>query len=311
MGRVLVVGSYNRDTVLRVERFPAPGETLAAIRMDRFHGGKGSNQAVAARRAGAQVEIIAAIGADSAGQDARALWSAEGIAAEFVTLAPGTPTGEAVILVDAAGENQIVIIAGANACLTSTAAAAGGGAAVILAQMEVPAAAIEAAFASGRARAAITILNAAPAGDVPSRLLDATDILVVNETEARIMGGREDAPEAMAQALLPRVRRAVVLTAGAAGAVWVGHGQDMFRAAPPAVTVVDSTGAGDAFVGALAAALADGLDAARALRRGVVAGALACQVAGAVPSLPGLAAILAAGGGISEPTRRAADRPGQ
>ncbi|MBW6397713.1 ribokinase [Roseomonas sp. HJA6] len=295
MGRIVIVGSYNRDTVLSVPHFPAPGETLAATGMARFHGGKGSNQAVAAARGGAAVAIVAAIGADAAGEAALALWAEEGIDASAVTRLDGVPTGEALILVDAAGENQIVIIAGANAALPGTAAErAVAGAALVVAQLETPIAATEAAFRAARAQSVVTLLNAAPAAPMPDALLALTDILVVNETEAARLLSRSEAPAAMAAALAPRHARGVVLTAGAAGAYWAGRDGSSHHAASLPVAVVDSTGAGDAFIGAFAAALAAGLGEAASLRRGVVAGALACRRGGAVPSLPRLAEIEAA-----------------
>jgi ribokinase len=296
MGRVLVVGSYNRDTVLRVARFPRPGETLAALSMARFHGGKGSNQAVAAARAGAGVAILAALGTDAAGDGARALWASEGIDARLVVTAAEAPTGEALILVDDAGENEIVILPGANATLAAPDVSAVAGAALVVAQLETPLAATEAAFAAARAAGATTLLNAAPARDLPAGLLVLTDMLVVNETEAALLCGAAGAPAALGAALAPRHRLGVVVTAGAAGAWWARGAGPPDHAAPPAVTVVDSTGAGDAFIGAFAAALADGVAEGPALRRGVVAGALACRRAGAVPSLPALAEIRAAGG---------------
>lgn len=296
MGRIVVIGSYNRDTVLRVARFPQPGETLSATGMARFHGGKGSNQAVAAARAGARVAMLAAIGADAAGQGALDLWAAEHIDAGRVTRDPTQPTGEALILVDDAGENAIVIVAGANAGLAPPPSDAFDGAALVVAQLETPVRTTESAFRVARAAGAIALLNAAPARALPAALVAATDILVVNETEAARLAGRDGTPAALATALAPRFQRGVVVTAGAAGAVWAGRDAPPLHQAAPAVAVVDSTGAGDAFIGAFAAALVAGLDAAAAMRRGVVAGALACGQAGAVPSLPDLAAIRAAGG---------------
>jgi len=296
MGRIIVIGSYNRDTVLRVARFPSPGETLAAQGLDRFHGGKGSNQAIAAARAGAAVALVAAIGEDAAGQGARDLWAAEGIDARLAAGTPTLPSGEAVIRVDDAGENEIVILPGANGVLVAPPAEAFEGAVLVVAQLETPTATTEAAFAAARQAGAITLLNAAPARALPASLLDVTDLLVVNETEAAVLAGQQGAPAALAAALAPRFRRGVVVTAGAAGAVWAGCSAAAIQVPAPAVRVVDSTGAGDAFIGAFAAALAEGLDDAAAMRRGVVAGALACGRAGAVPSLPRLAAIRAAGG---------------
>jgi ribokinase len=296
MGRIVVIGSYNRDTVLAVPRFPQPGETLAASGMARFHGGKGSNQAIAAARAGAEVAFVGAIGADAAGQAARALWAEEGIDARAVTIFDRDATGEALILVDAEGENEIVILAGANAALpVAEAVAAVAGADLVVAQLETPLAVTEAAFGAARSQGTTTLLNAAPARAVPEGLLALADILVVNETEAAAMLARSAAPGVLAAALAPRHPRGVVLTAGAGGAYWAGHDGGLTHAAAIPTTVLDSTGAGDAFIGAFAAALADGVDDGAALRRGVVAGALACRRAGAVPSLPQRGEIDAAG----------------
>ncbi|WP_209441973.1 ribokinase [Neoroseomonas oryzicola] len=295
MGRILVVGSYNQDTVLRVPRFPKPGETLAATALEHFHGGKGSNQAVAAARSGAEVTLAACIGRDAAGDAALALWAGEGIDATAVRREAGAPTGTALILLDAAGENEIVILAGANARLApEDARPAAAGAALVVAQLETPVEATIAAFLAARAAGGRTLLNAAPAGDLPAALLAATDILVVNETEAERLAGKGGAPSELAAALAPRFGSGVVLTAGAAGAFWAGRDGGALHLPAPPTQVADSTGAGDAFVGAMAAALAEGLPMEGALRRGVIAGSLACRSLGAVPSLPRRAEILAA-----------------
>ncbi|MFN7308590.1 MAG: PfkB family carbohydrate kinase, partial [Acetobacteraceae bacterium] len=218
MDGIFVIGSYNRDTVLRIERFPAPGETLTAFGMAQFHGGKGSNQAVAAARAGGRVGIIAAIGDDTAGHGARALWAAEGIAAQAVQTT-SAPTGAATILLDAAGENQIIIIPGANASLTlSPGFTPHDDIAVTLGQLETPQAATAALFrALPKAR---RILNVAPAAPILPELLAATDMLVLNETEAAILAQREAASAALALALAAETMREVIVTAGAAGAFW-------------------------------------------------------------------------------------------
>lgn len=295
MGRITVIGSYNRDTVLTVPRFPQPGETLAATGMARFHGGKGSNQAVAAARAGAAVAMVAAVGRDQAGQEALALWAGEGIDAGGVIVLDGVPTGEALILVDRGGENEIVLVAGANAALAEGGAvAAVAGAALVVAQLETALGPTEAAFRAARAQGAATLLNAAPARDLPASVLALTDMLVVNETEAALLLARTASPAQLAAALAPRHARGVVLTAGAAGAFWAGRDGVVIHAPALPTEVVDSTGAGDAFIGAFSAALVRGATEVESLHRGVVAGALACRVAGAVPSLPSLAAIEAA-----------------
>lgn len=291
MGGILVIGSYNRDTVLRLDRFPAPGETMTALGMAEFHGGKGSNQAVAAARAGGRVGIIAALGDDAAGQAARALWAEEGIAAEAVQTTQA-PTGAATILLDAAGENQIIIIPGANAELTLPLGfTPPADIAVALAQLETPQAATAALFRS--LTGARRILNVAPAAAILPELLSVTDMLVLNETEAAILAQREAEPAALAIALAAETMREVIVTAGAIGAFWARPDGVVIDAAPPRVAVTDTTGAGDAFLGAFAAFSAEGLAQERILRQAVTAGALACTQDGAVPSLPYRAAILA------------------
>ena len=291
MDGILVIGSYNRDTVLRLDRFPAPGETMTALGMAEFHGGKGSNQAVAAARAGGRVGIIAALGDDAAGQAARALWAEEGIAAEAVQTTQA-PTGAASILLDAAGENQIIIIPGANAELTLPLGfTPPADIAVALAQLETPQAATAALFRS--LTGARRILNVAPAAPILPELLSVTDMLVLNETEAAILAQREAEPAALAIALAAETMREVILTAGAIGAFWARPDGVVIDAAPPRVAVTDTTGAGDAFLGAFAAFSAEGLAQERILRQAVTAGALACTQDGAVPSLPYRAAILA------------------
>ena len=291
MGGILVIGSYNRDTVLRVTRFPTPGETLTALGMAQFHGGKGSNQAVAAARAGGQVALIAAIGDDDAGQAARALWAAEGIAVPAPQTA-SIPTGAAMILLDAAGENQIIIAPGANAALALPACfGPPADIAVVLAQLETPQSATAALFrALPEAR---RILNVAPAAPIAPELLAAADMLVLNETEAAILAQREAEPGRLALSLALETTREVILTAGAAGAFWARPDGVIIHAAPPQVTVADTTGAGDAFLGAFAAFIAEGKTPEATLQFAVTSGALACTQDGAVPSLPHRAAILA------------------
>lgn len=289
-GRVAVIGSFNADIVLRLPRLPARGETLAAEALHRFAGGKGSNQAIAAARAGAAVTMIACLGADADGEAALALWAAEGIAARAARHAT-LPTGTAVILLEG-GDNRIILAPGANMALDA-ADAAPPSCDIVLAQLEVPAGAIAACF--GLAGGACRVLNAAPAdAAAAARLLPLTDILLVNEGEAMALApGAGDGPAALAQALAARVGEAAVVTAGPAGAVLARRDGTLLRAPAPRVEVRDTTGAGDAFAGAFCAALASGADHDHALRAGVAAGSLACTVLGAVPSLPHRAAIAA------------------
>lgn len=282
---LVVIGSYNRDVVLRVPHLPAAGETIAALGMAQFDGGKGSNQAVQAARCGVPVVMVAALGADAAGQAARALWAGEGITAVIQDCAGSS--GTAVIFVNAAGENCIAVVPGANAALSpahAEAAVRAGGPVVVLAQREVPAEAILAGFRVARARGAATVLNAAPAGIVPPALLDLTDLLVVNEGEAAVLG-------ASWPSVASRHASGLIVTLGAAGATHVAR-DGAVRSWPAfAVAVRDTTGAGDAFTGCLAASLAAGLGIEAAMPRALAAGALACTRDGAVPSLHGHAAI--------------------
>jgi ribokinase len=292
MPDVVVVGSYNQDVVLRVARLPAPGETCLSLggRLEAA-GGKGSNQAIQAARAGAATAMIAAIGQDGPGRTALDLWAAEAVDSSAVARLPGEGTGMAMILVDDAAENVIVVDSGANLSLTpaviEAAAPLLAAAAVVLAQLETPVDATRRAFEMARASGAVTLLNAAPAPEaIDAALLALTDILIVNEGEGQALSGLTD-PAAIGAALLPRVGRAVVVTLGAGGAALFLKDGSAFSALPPRIEVVDTTGAGDAFTGAFAARWAAGGDAAEALRWGLAAGSLACTALGAAESCAG------------------------
>jgi len=291
-GRLVVVGGYNRDLGLSVDRFPQPGETRAGRDFLESHGGKGSNQAVQAARCGVPVAFVAAVGADAGGAAGRALWRAEGIDAAAVVERADAATGVAIILVDPAGQNQIVYDPGANMRLAvadvERAAATVAGAALVAAQLETPVEPTLRAFALARRAGAATLLNPAPAPpSLPDALWDATDVLVANELEGATLAGLAvDAdPRAIGGRLLPRVRRAVVLTIGAGGAWLFEPGREPRHRPALAVTAVDTTGAGDAFIGAFAARWLDGGDLGAALDWGVAAGGLACTRRGVVPAL--------------------------
>ncbi len=295
--RIVVVGSYNRDISLSVARLPAPGETCLGLGRLESPGGKGSNQAIQAAKAGADVAMLAAIGDDGAGDEALALWNEAGVDASGVVRLSGVGTGMAVILVDAAAENVIVVDSGANARLAPehVDAAYGliGRSRLVVAQLETPTAATVRAFELARAAGAATLLNAAPAPEaLEPELLALTDILVVNEGEGQALSGYAEAA-AIGEALLQRASAAVVLTLGAKGAMLFEHGGAVRALTPPAVTVVDTTGAGDAFTGAFAARWAADGDAGAALAWGVAAGALACTAQGAAVSCPDAARIAA------------------
>jgi ribokinase len=276
--RVVVVGSVNLDLVATVPRRPEPGETVVATGFARVPGGKGANQALAARRLGAEVRLVAAVGDDETADEALALLRIGGVDLSSIRRSAERPSGLALITVDSGGENTIVVVAGANAELTVEPADLAGADAV-LCQLEVPMPAVAAA-ARHCPTEALFCLNAAPAGAtrVPDEVLDRADLVVANWAE------RDAMPELAGARLL-------AVTAGERGASLVQHGHELTRAAAPRVSVVDGTGAGDTFVAALAVGLRGGLDRDSALRRACAAGAVAASRAGAQPSLPSAAEV--------------------
>ncbi|WP_348788349.1 ribokinase [Leifsonia sp. NPDC080035] len=299
-----VVGSANLDLVYRVERIPSPGETVLASSSDAVPGGKGNNQAVAAARAGADVTFVVALGRDAAGD--RLAEEARAAGATVLDRRMHAPTGTALITVDTAGENSIVVDSAANALLTDLTVAerdAITASDVLLLQLETPLETVSEAAALAHAAGSLVVLNAAPVRHLPDALLAAVDILVVNEHEASLLAPDAASPQAAASALA-RDGRAVVLTLGGAGALVVAPGAEPVAVPAHRVEVVDTTGAGDTFCGALAAEL-DRSGAARGDRAGLgdalasaarfasAAGALSVQRAGAVPSIPTLEEIRA------------------
>ncbi|MBV8219877.1 MAG: ribokinase [Solirubrobacterales bacterium] len=259
--RVTVVGSANIDHMARCARLPRPGETVTDAEFERVPGGKGANQAVAAARLGADVTFVGRIGSDDL--VLRSLEN-EGIDTTAVVRDDGE-TGVALIMVDAAGENVIVVAPGANRRLAPEDVTVGPSDAVI-AQLEIPLEAVRAA----REPASWFCLNAAPARDLPWRELE-PDLLVVNRYEYE----HAEAGDAL-----------VALTLGAEGAVLLERGEEVARARPPAVQAVDGTAAGDAFCAALVVSLLQGFERGAALERACAAGALAASRPGAQPSLP-------------------------
>jgi ribokinase len=278
---LVVVGSVNADLVVTVRSLPAPGETVSGGTFEPHHGGKSANQAVAAARLGASVAFVGAVGEDDLGADAVAALEREGIDCSGVARLDDAPTGVALIVVDEAGENLIAVASGANARLADPAVPAG--ARIVLLGLEVPdEAVLAAARAAGDAR---IVLNPAPARPLPDELLDLGPILTPNEAEARTLTGEPDA-QAAARALEQRTGAPVVVTLGARGALVGGE-----VIAPPRVHPVDTTGAGDAFTGALAAELARGVDIRAAARFATAAAALSTQAAGAREGMPDRAAV--------------------
>jgi len=282
---VTVVGSANLDLVLRVATIPAPGETVTASGREEHVGGKGLNQAVAAARAGAATNLVGAVGDDPAGALMLSTLDRYGVGTTGVRRVPGA-SGTALVVVSQAGENAIVVDPAANAAadrLTPDQRALVARATVLVCQLEVPLAFVVDAATEARRAGRLVLINAAPARPLPAALLRLIDVLVVNETEAASLTGLRD-PAAAARVLAVDVPD-VVVTLGAAGALHVGPSGETRAPGRPAA-VVDTTGAGDAFTGVLAAHLAGGGGPAEGLDRAVAAGALAVRVRGAVPSLP-------------------------
>ncbi len=276
---VCVLGSANLDLVATTTRLPGPGETVLGRQYAEHAGGKGLNQAVAAARSGARVAFVGAVGDDEPGSRLRAVLGRDGIDDSRLATSDA-PTGRAMILVDDTGENSIVVVPGANA--TVAAPTSLPCVRVVLAQLEVPLAAVAETLAAARAAGVTTVLNPAPAADLPPALLGDCDVVVPNEHEAELLGG--------AAHLLALGCRAVVVTLGAAG-VDVITADSREHVPAHRVDVVDTTGAGDAFCGSLAARLAAGDDLSTAVHWAAAAGALATTVAGAVPAQPPAAAI--------------------
>jgi ribokinase len=287
---IVVFGSLNVDLVTPVERLPGAGETVIGPSYALHPGGKGANQALAARRAGAEVVLVGAVGRDGFADIALSLLAADGVELSDVARVEA-PTGAAFIAVDAAGSNQIVVAAGANALARAEALSAMtfGESDMLLLQREVPEAECLAAARAMKQAGGRVILNLAPAGAPAEGLLACLDVLVVNEHEALVLaqslGWPEREPDDIARRCDAERGIACIVTLGADGAVgW--HGGVRRRLAAPVVAVVDTVAAGDSFTGAFAAALSAGYGFSGALQRGLAAGSLACTVAGAQPSVP-------------------------
>lgn len=289
---IVVVGSLNLDLVVQVERMPLPGETLIATAYAEHPGGKGANQAVAAARTGGRVAMIGRIGDDEAGMRLRAGLTAEGIDVSEVRVVGG-PTGRALIEVDEAGENRIVVVPGANARLAAHQLPIEllASADFVLLQREVPDEVVAATVRLVGQAGGRSILNLAPAGVLASDVLARVSLLLVNESEAALLLGEDDpapvtaAPEEAARRLSGQVAGDAVITLGAHGVVHAGRSGEG-RIEGFRVPVVDTTAAGDAFAGALATALDGGSRLPDALRFACAAGACAVTRPGAQPSLP-------------------------
>lgn len=302
---VIVVGSANMDLVVATPTLPRPGETVLGGGFLTVPGGKGANQAVAAARAGAECHFLGAVGLDAFGDELKGCLAAAGVGLDGLRRVSG-PSGVALIAVDAAAENLIVVAPGANAHFTDLdtgdrdlIAACD----VLLCQLEIPPETVTQAAHAARQGGTTVILNAAPARILPDELLAAVDVLVVNQTEATVLAGLDGARDAggdglapiddvplLLDALLVHVPR-VVLTLGAAGAAYAERGGLRLEIGAPPVDAVDTTAAGDAFTGAFAVAWAQGRPVEEALRWACAAGAACASRWGASSSLPAQAEI--------------------
>lgn len=287
--KIVIVGSFNMDLTAYAERMPKPGETLPGRKFVTGPGGKGSNQAVAAARLGADVTFIGRVGNDVFADAALSFWKQEGINTDFVVRDPENATGVAPIWVDDSGENSIIVVLGANLHMTAAdidrAAEVIGGADVLITQLEINYDMVDYAMKVAKARGVRTILNPAPAGKLPRETVALADYLTPNETELEILSGITGDYEKAARSLLTRDGQAAIVTIGAGGALWVSPTTSTIIPAFK-VTAVDTTGAGDAFNGGFAVALGEGKSLEEAIRFANATAALSVTKPGTAPSMP-------------------------
>ena len=289
---ITVFGSINMDLIANTERLPEPGETVAGTSFATAAGGKGANQALAARRAGSFVRMVGAVGKDGFSKPALSLLDQAGVALAAVDHVDG-PIGTALILVGGTGENMIAVVPAANGSVNERQARAAVEAMsaedVLMLQLEVPAAAVEAALQAARAKRIRSILNTAPLTADAARLAKLADGVITNETEFELLTGqaglRPNEREDLLRKMHAETGQTVIVTLGAEGVVAVQDGQ-LFHAHGLDIQPVDTVGAGDTFCGYLAAGIDSGLTFSEALRRAAVAGSLACLKPGAQPSIP-------------------------
>lgn len=304
VAKVSVIGSFVVGLTLRSERFPVAGETILARDFDLGPGGKGSNQAVQIARLGVPVQFVGVIGKDDFARIATDLYEREGVGTENLVTSERN-TGVGFIMLDSSGDNRILLDPGSNEDFTPDHVASArdtiAASSVVITQLEIPAATAREAMVLGKSCGCTTVLNPAPVRPLEEEIFRHIDLLTPNQSEARVLlGVAPDDPTPdldLCARLLELGVGTVVLTRGEEGAVIVTPEGTTAIESPP-VTVVDSTGAGDAFNGALAAALASGDPLEKAVRSGTRAGALACTKLGVIPALPDRAALdtlLAAG----------------
>lgn len=311
MGRVTVVGSINMDVVTTAARLPRIGETIIGSTVQLLPGGKGANQAIAAARMGAATSMIGSVGADEFGSQMTNFLRAQGVETARIQADPTCATGVAVVIVQAGGDNAILVVPGANQRLAAADVLEelGGPGDVVVGQLEVPEAVVAAAFAAAKRSGVTTVLNAAPAGPVSAELLADSDVLIVNETELATLAGWDELAaedvELAARQLRRRADAIIVVTLGARGSLVIVDDRAVEIAAR-ATAVVDTTGAGDCFVGALAADLAAGAPVERAILTATAAASLCVGRSGAGVAMPNRTEVDAL---LGEASPREAHRP--
>lgn len=292
IGRVVVVGSYNADLTTYVPRLPRPGESVVGERFVIGAGGKGSNQAIAAARLGAEVAFVGRVGCDSFGATALEWWNREGINTQHIGQDDAHPTGVAPIIVDQSGENMIVVALGANLAVSKSdvdaAAETIAAANVLITQLEINHDVAAYALEVAKSHGVRTILNPAPASKLSPEMLMAADYITPNETELEILSGleiKDKSVENAARTLLTRPDQTVIVTLGKQGAMWVTM-ESAGQIPAYLVTAVDTTGAGDAFNAGLATGLAEEMSIGDALKMANATAALCVTKPGTAASMP-------------------------
>lgn len=289
---ITVLGSINMDLIATTDRLPQPGETVAGSGFSTAAGGKGANQALAARRAGSAVRMVGAVGQDGFAEPALALLDEAAVDLSAVARTSES-TGTALILVGGTGENMIAVVPSANGTVSTVQAEAAidtmQAGDILMLQMEIPAETVEAALNAAKRKGVTTMVNTAPLTADAARLARMANIVVANETEFELLAGRKIEDAATRRHVLEELHgeagQTLVVTLGGDGVVAIQNGQ-FFSAKGLTIEPVDTVGAGDTFCGYLAAGLEQGLAFEQALRRAAVAGSLACLVPGAQPSVP-------------------------
>ena len=303
-----VFGSINVDLTFRLPHLPAPGETVLTSTVTAAVGGKGANQAIAAARDGASARFIGCVGTDSYGSTAREALASLGIDVSGLQVVPGS-TGLAAVWIDGEGRNQIAVASGANRALRAEALLEREitPETWLVLQMETPVSEVEAAIAHAKRQSAKVILNLAPALPLPAATLRQVDVLVLNEHEASVLSASlrltQGRPTDQVIAFAREITTTVIITLGPEGAI-AADGDKVWRVEALPVKAIDTTGAGDCFVGVLAAALMRRVSLPVAVRRAAAAGSLACTIVGAMPSFPASQSIDAA---LTGRTRSCAD----